>query len=133
MDDDLEAKRAAVWPDLDHHRSTDDAAPSDACDAVSQYCRFCSLHGQEPSRTFDISWSGAVEYARARAIGTKLKKKINRVLGRVRTRVSYLLGEWHSQEQRPQQVSWGFHHQCPQAEVVQYRGRFQQWEMLVGT
>ena len=27
----------------------------------------------------------------------------------------------------------GIHRQCPQAEVVQYRGRFRQWEVLVGT
>ena len=132
LDDDLEARGAAVLQDLGLIEPQTTQPPVTSCDADSRYRRFCSLHGQESSGTFDISWSGAVEYAGAEAVGTKRKKKTNRVLGRVRTRVSCLLGEWYCQEQRPQQVSWGFHRQCPQAEVVQYRGRFRQWEMLVG-
>ena len=62
----------------------------------------------------------------------KQKKKTNRVMGRLRTRVSYLLSVWYSQGQRPQLVSSGYHHHCHHAWVVLHRGRYRQWEELVG-
>ena len=62
----------------------------------------------------------------------KQKKKTNRVMGRVRTRVSCLLGEWYNQGQRPQLVSSEYHQHCSHAWVVLHRGRYRQWEALVG-
>ena len=113
-----------------------DNAPSHSCNAfdhpAGRYSRFNCLHGKETPRIFDVSWGwingGCWDWNEM----TKQKKKTNRVLGRVRTRASCLLGEWYSQGQRPQLVSSGYHHHCPYAWVVLHRSWYQQWEELVG-
>ena len=62
-----------------------------------------------------------------------MKKKTNKVKGRVRTRVSCLLGVWYSQGQHPKQVSSEYHHHCRYEWVALHWDRYRQWEELVVT
>ena len=53
------------------------------------------------------------------------EKKTNRVMGRERTRVSYLFSEWYSQGQHPQLVLSRYHHHCRHTSVMLHWGRYQ--------